>query len=478
MDRVLSLPLIAALCAGTPASGAALGVGADPDVGFALASTPVIETGGVVGVEVTLSSASAGDVTIPFSVGGSAGAADATVSSSPLVIPAGQTSGLIDVTVLDDTLSEGRERVALTLGTPSVGQLGPNIAHEVVIADDEAAATVSFDAASQTAQESGGSVALSLTLSSARTEDSSVEFAFSGSALPGGVDFDALQLSPLIVPGGSTDVSFDIALVMDGLDEPDEDAVVTLLSGENCDLGPIVLHTLTIVDADDPPAVGFTSSASTMVETSGTETRVVELSAVSAFDVTVPITASGTAIQGADFTFAPTSLVIPAGQTGGSIDIAPVDDSDVEGTESFTLSIGAPTNASPGSPSAHEVILIDDDAADPLIAFSSPASSHGEGSGAVGIVLELSDYAAQAVTVELTAGGSATSGVDYALQSASVVIPVGALAGSALVTLLDDQDDEGDETISLDIGAVSGATAGGATSHALTIIDDDAPPIL
>ncbi|MDA8592858.1 hypothetical protein N9L90_02935, partial [Planctomycetota bacterium] len=149
----------------------------NPEVDFAVASTSATEASGLVSVSVVLSAAAVQDVTIPYSVGGSATAADATVPSGPLVIPAGQLSGSIDVTVLDDSESEGLERVALTLGAPTGGVLGSNTVHEVVIADDEAPATLAFDVASSSAPEGAGSVALALTLSSARTEAVVLDYA-------------------------------------------------------------------------------------------------------------------------------------------------------------------------------------------------------------------------------------------------------------------------------------------------------------
>ena len=137
-----------------------------PEVGFEVASTSTGETSGLVSVSVVLSDAAGQDVTIPYNVGGSATAADATVTPGPLVIPAGQLTGSIDVTILDDSDSEGLERVALTLGAPTGGVLGTSTVHEVVNADDEAPATLAFDLASSSASEGAGTVPL-LTLSSA-----------------------------------------------------------------------------------------------------------------------------------------------------------------------------------------------------------------------------------------------------------------------------------------------------------------------
>lgn len=448
----------------------------DPDVTFATASSAVVEGATVVSVDVTLSAAAPADVTIPFTVGGSADGADASVVAGPLVIPTGQSAGVIDVTILDDAVSEGRERVTLTLGSPTGGNLGAITTHEVVIDDDEAAATITFDLASQTHPESDGSVAVTLTLSEARTEDASVTFGLGGTALGGGVDFDVTQTSPLVIPAGATTASLDVSLVADGLDEADEDAVIDLQVGDNCDLGAITIHTLTITDSDDPPTVAFVEASSSLLETDAPASQTVRLSAPSSFDVTIPITASGVAVDGVDFTYSPASLVILAGETDGLVRISPIDDADVEGSESLTLTLGVPTNATLGSGITHDAVLIDDDAANPLVEFAAAASSADETAGTVSILLQASDYAAQPIVVDLTLGGTATDGVDYVLQSSQVTIPVGSLSVAALVDLIDDVDDEGPETIELGIGSIGGATAGSVATHVLTVADDDGPP--
>ncbi|MEO0663822.1 MAG: Calx-beta domain-containing protein, partial [Planctomycetota bacterium] len=92
---------------------AALGVGGTPDVEFSLSTTTISENGGSASVVVTLSTTSATDVTVPYTVTGSAAVpADATVDPGPLVILAGQTQGTILVDGVDDLDAEGVERLA------------------------------------------------------------------------------------------------------------------------------------------------------------------------------------------------------------------------------------------------------------------------------------------------------------------------------------------------------------------------------
>ncbi len=90
-----------------------------PSVQFQLASSSANEAAGNVTVVVTLSAPSAMATSVPFTLGGTATNADRTVSGSPLVIAAGQTSAAIVVSVVNDSLDELNESVVLQLGTPT-----------------------------------------------------------------------------------------------------------------------------------------------------------------------------------------------------------------------------------------------------------------------------------------------------------------------------------------------------------------------
>ena len=359
MDRVSSSFLLVALLAAAPALGGPRRPSADPVVGFTLASSSVVEDAGAAGVEVVLSGPAAADVTIPFTVGGSAGTADVSLPVGPLVIPAGQSSGSIDLTLLDDALSEGRERVVLTLEAPIGGQLGTDTVHELVIDDDEPAATIAFEASAGSATESEGLVSIALALSDARTEDATVEFALTGSATSGGVDFDIVGSGPIVIPQGATSATLEVSITADGVDELDEDLVVSLLGGGNCELGWQAAHTLTIVDEDDPPAVQFTAFRTGVAEQSGGFSVRVELDTVSGLEVTVPFTVSGNAAGSEDLSYPPAPLSIPAGATHADLPVTLVVDQVVEIGDRVLFTLEDPDNAVLGSITTHLVGIED-----------------------------------------------------------------------------------------------------------------------
>ncbi len=111
---------------------------ADPEVSFSATSLVVFEFAPNVAIPVQLSFAAPADVTIPFTVSGSASQpGDYSISASPLVIPAGSSSGAIVVTLVDDEIPEPTKTVTIALGTPQGAKLGAPAAFVLKIRDDD-----------------------------------------------------------------------------------------------------------------------------------------------------------------------------------------------------------------------------------------------------------------------------------------------------------------------------------------------------
>ena len=98
-----------------------------PTVQFSTAGQSVNENAGTFSITVSLSAASATDTTVPFTLGGTAvsGVNYSGVTSSPLVIAAGQTSGTITGTLIDDgQFTTSDNTITFALGTPTNATLG------------------------------------------------------------------------------------------------------------------------------------------------------------------------------------------------------------------------------------------------------------------------------------------------------------------------------------------------------------------
>ncbi len=89
-----------------------------------------------VSVAVILSFRKAADVVVPYTVSGTAeNEADHDLSAGTVVIPAGQTSGIITFNVAKDGLKEADETVIITLSSPGNAVLGSITRHIVTIHD-------------------------------------------------------------------------------------------------------------------------------------------------------------------------------------------------------------------------------------------------------------------------------------------------------------------------------------------------------
>ena len=112
-----------------------------PTVAFTVASQSGQENIiGTMTITAQLSALSGLDVTVPFTLGGTAtegAAADYTITASPVTITAGNLSADITITVNDDGLAEGDETVIVTMGVPTNATQGAITTHTATIQDDE-----------------------------------------------------------------------------------------------------------------------------------------------------------------------------------------------------------------------------------------------------------------------------------------------------------------------------------------------------
>ncbi len=98
----------------------------EPTVSLSTSAQSVLENAGTFTVTVTLSAASGVSTTVPFTLSGSAvsGTNYNQVTTSPITIPAGQTTGTFTFTALDDGQYHSNRTLVVTLGTPTNATVG------------------------------------------------------------------------------------------------------------------------------------------------------------------------------------------------------------------------------------------------------------------------------------------------------------------------------------------------------------------
>ena len=226
---------------------------------------------------VSLDEAAATDTLVSYSVAGTAtpGSDFAALSGSSTILAGGgdrvtmtrwwrptrygQTSAVIDVTVLDDALVEADETVVVTLQSASGDAdvaLGSTTEATVQITSDEVTNAVTI-AATGDGAEPAQNGQFTVSLETVAATDTLVSYSVAGTATPGS-DFAALSGSVTIL-AGQTSAVIDVTVLDDALVEADETVALTLQSASgdaNIVLGTTTDATLTLT-SDEIPDTSF-----------------------------------------------------------------------------------------------------------------------------------------------------------------------------------------------------------------------------
>ncbi len=112
----------------------------------------------------------------------------------------------------------------------------------------------------------------------------------------------------------------------------------------------------------------------------------------------------------------------------------------------------------------------------PTISFATAGQTIDEGAGTISVMLQLTAATDKTVTVPYGFDGTAVYGDDYVASPNPVVLLPGDTTAEIVVTIIDDDVDEDDETAVLLMGNPTNAVKGTPFSHMVTITDNDDPP--
>ena len=399
---------------------------------------------------VTLSRAPATDMTVPYTVEGTATAdADYTALAGTLTVPAHATAATVAVAIADDSVHEGDETVVLTLVESTTHTVGAPGTHTLTIADDEGTPQASFASASQSANEGAGTREVTVNLSPASAFALTLAYTVGGTATPG-ADFTIADSGTVAVPAGATTATIAVAMADDGAAESAETVVLTLAAGTGYTPGGVDAHTLTIADDDGaPPAMtaSFAAASSQASEDSGTRNVAVNLSPAPTAAVTLAYTVGGTATPGADFTIVDSGTVaVPANAASVAIPVSILEDDVPDRGETVVLALTAGSGYRVGSPGTHTLHI----GTLPRVSFAEWGLARVEGEGAARVTLDLSPAPDRETVLAYTVGGTATPGSDFTIaDSGTVTVPAGAATATVEVTVIDDTHEDSGETVVL-----------------------------
>jgi hypothetical protein len=236
---------------------------------------------------------------------------------------------------------------------------------------------------------------------------------------------------------------------------------------------PTPIPTATVVPT---PEVQFGMSQIVVAETVGQSAITVTLSATYDKVVTVDYAlADGSATAGEDYQAFSGTLSFAAGKTQQGFVVSIVDDGVDEGDETVSLTLSNPTNAQLGAVFESMLVIKDDDVPPmPKVRFSGATYGIDEGSGEAMVDVVLSLPVERPVVVYYaTTGGTAVGGQDYTAQKGKLTFEPGVTSLAFSVPIMDDTEDEEDETITLALAKPEQALLGTPNRTTLIIGDND-----
>ena len=457
-----------------------------PTVTLVLSPASITEVNEQSTVTATLDRASGADTTVTVSVSpdSPAVAGDYTLSTNRvLTIAAGQTTstGTVTVTGVDNTVDAPDKTVTVSgTATNSQGVTAPDDV-TLTIRDNDATPTVTLvlSPASITEVNQESTVTATLDHPSSEATTVTVSVAPVSPAVAGDYRLSANRV--LMIAAGATTSTGTVTVtsVNNAVDAPDKTVMVSGTATNAQGVTDPANVTLTIRDNDATPAVTLVLTPASITESGGTSTVTATLNHPSseATTVTVSVSPVSPAVM-ADYMLSSNRvLTIAAGSTTstGTVTITAVDNDVVAAAKEVTVSATATNGQGVTAPDDVSLAITDDDV--PGLSVADASVAEGDSGGTtMTFTVTLNPAAVSPVTVDwATADGTATAGTDYTAGNGSLTFNAGDSTKTVSVTVTGDDVDEPDETFTVTLSNVSGATIADAEATG-TIRDDDAEP--
>ena len=390
----------------------------------------------------------------------------------------GQTSYQIDVPLVNDCRNEPDETFQFYIYDSRRGQeqfIWPNFAWgRLTIEDDDAANQLLIESTQISVAEDGGPAVIPVRLCASQNRQVTVDYETADGTALAGSDYTARSRT-LTFPAGQQIRRIRVPIIDDDIDEPDEEFTVRLTGATNAALPDSSEASVTILDNDEAVTVGVLGTD--VPESIGVARVRIQLGAQTSSEVSVQFaTSDGSATAHADYTPVSTNLAFAPGEEEKTVDIPILEDDLIEGAESFTVRLSAPTNAEIGDGTA-TVTIRDNDARSELAIVDPDVVT--EGYGTVSVEVTLSPARSTEVAVDWsTEDGTAVAGADYETGAGTIVFAPGETSKSLELAVIDDEAVEDEEVFHVRLANPVGDAEIVRSRATVTIIDDDRQPTL
>ncbi|GEP42188.1 Calx-beta domain-containing protein [Brevifollis gellanilyticus] len=388
----------------------------------------------------------------------------------------GEQFKYVPLSIINDTIDEGTDNLCISLRNASSAVIGTVSQHIYTIVDNDAPPTnlyAGFTTISSSVSESAGTAQIAVSLSSTATTACSVNYVTTdGTALNPG-DY-ATTSGTLNFAAGDTVKFISVPITNDTTLEAAEALTLTLSSpSSGLALGSQSVHTLTIND-DDAPAVSIAATDASANESGDPGQLTLTRTGPTTSALSVTIALGGLAVNGTDYTTISTTQIIPAGQSGLAINVAPIQNALNEGTKTVIADVVAGSGYVPGTPSSATVSIADDDRSTVTITSNDASASETPGNSGQFTVTRTAPTNVT-LTVNVAISGTATNTTDYATVAGTLAFAIGEASKTITITPVDDGSIEGPEDVTISLG--SGTYDIGDPSFAnVTIADNDNAP--
>ncbi len=299
-----------------------------------------------------------------------------------------------------------------------------------------------------------------------------------GGTATSGVDYTG-GVATVSIPAGATTATVTINPSVDGTVEADETVTLTVAAGTGYTVGAPASATGTILNDDVPTATIAVSPAAVAEDGAPNLVYTVTLNQASFSALSLNFTVGGTAANGTDYATIASPLVIPAGNTTGTVTVNPTGDTVIEADETVTLTLNAGAGYTVGVPNSATGTILNDDLPN-LVINDVTASEGNAGITNFTFTVSLSAPAGPGgVTFNIaTANGSATAGVDYVASSlTSQTIPAGSSTYTFTVLANGDTLNEPTETFFVNVTSVTNAVVVDGQGVGSIVNDDPLPSL-
>ena len=435
-----------------------------PTVSFSAATSSPGENAGTVNVAVSLSPAPAANLTVAYTISGTATSdSDFSALDGSVSVSSGATTVNIPVTITDDSIDDDDETIILTLSAGgNYYTVGSTSVHTATITDND---------------DPPADPVLTITGGSAVTEGTAASFTVNASPNVSGtvaLSYTVAQTGDFVAAGdiGTTSVSFTggtgtitVATVGDSADEANGSVTVTLNDGTGYTLGGAKTATVNVND-DDVPELTITAGSTVTEGTDASFTVSASPSAASAITVKYTVTQSGAFVASGDLS----SQTATLSGSGATFTVPTVGDSTDEANGSVTVTLDAGSGYTLGSTKTATVNVSDDDVPELTITAGSAVTEGTDAS----FTVSASPSASGSITVNYTVTQSGAFVASGELSSQTETLS----GGTATITVptVGDTTDEADGSVTVTLTSGTGYTLGSPKMATVTVNDDDDPP--